>query len=107
MNVQGSNDGDRVPTVADRIAQEVARRYLEPILEPLFHVDSYGYRRGKSAIDAVHTAQQRCWRYDWVLDSMFSIRAGSCRRAITVPVPRPAGSQLLRLPLGSNRTALE
>ena len=35
-----------IPTVADRIAQEVARRYLEPILEPLFHVDSYGYRPG-------------------------------------------------------------
>ena len=57
-----------IPTVADRIAQEVARRYLEPILEPLFHVDSYGYRPGKSAIDAVRTARQRCWRYDWVLD---------------------------------------
>ena len=42
-----------IPTVADRIAQEVARRYLEPILEPVFHADSYGYRPGKSAIDAV------------------------------------------------------
>jgi RNA-directed DNA polymerase len=57
-----------IPTVADRIAQEVARRYLEPILEPEFHPDSYGYRPGKSAIDAVQTARQRCWRYDWVLD---------------------------------------
>jgi group II intron reverse transcriptase/maturase len=57
-----------VPTVADRVAQEVARRYLEPILEPVFHADSYGYRPGKSAIDAVHQARQRCWRYDWVLD---------------------------------------
>ena len=37
-------------------------------MEPLFHVDSYGYRPGKSAIDAVRTARQRCWRYDWVLD---------------------------------------
>ena len=42
-----------IPTVADRIAQEVARRYLEPRLEPAFHADSYGYRPGKSAIDAV------------------------------------------------------
>jgi RNA-directed DNA polymerase len=57
-----------IPTVADRIAQEVARRYLEPILEPVFHSDSYGYRPGKSAIDAVRTARERCWRYDWVLD---------------------------------------
>src|SRR6478736_346629 len=57
-----------VPTVADRIAQEVVRRYLEPILEPVFHADSYGYRPGKSAVDAVRTARERCWRYDWVLD---------------------------------------
>ena len=57
-----------IPTVADRVAQEVARRFLEPILEPVFHTDSYGYRPGKSAIDAVRTARQRCWRYDWVLD---------------------------------------
>ena len=57
-----------IPTVADRVAQEVARRYLEPILEPVFHGGSYGYRPGRSAIDAVRTARQRCWRYDWVLD---------------------------------------
>jgi RNA-directed DNA polymerase len=57
-----------IPTVADRIAQEVARRYLEPLLEPVFHAGSYGYRPGRSAIDAVQAARQRCWRYDWVLD---------------------------------------
>jgi RNA-directed DNA polymerase len=57
-----------IPTVADRIAQEVVRRYLEPILEPAFHADSYGYRPGKSAIDAVRKARERCWRYDYVLD---------------------------------------
>jgi group II intron reverse transcriptase/maturase len=57
-----------IPTVSDRTAQEVARRYLEPILEPVFHTDSYGYRPGKSAIQAVTTARERCWRYDWVLD---------------------------------------
>src|SRR5262249_36150902 len=57
-----------IPTVADRVAQDVARRYLEPILEPVFHADSYGYRPGKSAIEAVRTARERCWRYDWVLD---------------------------------------
>ena len=57
-----------IPTVADRVAQEVVRRYLEPRLEPVFHTDLYGYRPGKSAIDAVRQARQRCWRYDWVLD---------------------------------------
>ena len=57
-----------IPTVADRVAQEVVKRYLEPVLESIFHKDSYGYRPGRSAIDAVRTARQRCWRYDWVLD---------------------------------------
>src|SRR6202007_3384284 len=54
------------PPVADPIAQEVALLYLEPRLEPVFHADSYGYRPGRSAIDAVRQARQRCWRYDWV-----------------------------------------
>jgi len=57
-----------IPTVADRVAQEVVRRYLEPLLEPRFHADSYGYRPGRSAIDAIRTARQRCWRADWVVD---------------------------------------
>ena len=57
-----------IPTVADRIAQMVVKRYLEPLVEPCFHQDSYGYRPGKSALDAVGVARQRCWRYEWVLD---------------------------------------
>lgn len=57
-----------IPTVSDRIAQMAAVDYLEPILEPVFHEDSYGYRPGKSAHDAVERARRRCWRRDWVLD---------------------------------------
>jgi RNA-directed DNA polymerase len=57
-----------VPTVADRIAQTVAYLYLEPEVEPVFHPDSYGYRPGRSAHDALATCRQRCWRYDWALD---------------------------------------
>ena len=57
-----------IPTVADRIAQEVVRRHLEPGLERVFHPDSYGYRPGRSAIDAIRAARQRCWRAAWVLD---------------------------------------
>jgi RNA-directed DNA polymerase len=57
-----------VPTVADRVAQTVVRMYLEPKVEPIFHPDSYGYRPGKSALDAVGVCRQRCWRSDWVID---------------------------------------
>src|SRR3982750_1535619 len=57
-----------IPTITDRIAQTVVTRVLEPELDKVFHEDSYGYRPGKSAIEAVSKARQRCWRYDWVLD---------------------------------------
>ena len=57
-----------IPTVADRIAQMVVKRYLEPMLEPMFHNDSYGYRPGRSAHQALSVARQRCWQFDWVLD---------------------------------------
>jgi RNA-directed DNA polymerase len=36
-----------IPTIADRIGQTVVKELLEPVLEPLFHEDSYGYRKGK------------------------------------------------------------
>ena len=68
---KGETGGTRplgIPTVADRIAQMVVKRYLEPILEPVFHTDSYGYRPGKSAHDALAVARRRCWRHDWALD---------------------------------------
>jgi RNA-directed DNA polymerase len=57
-----------VPTVADRVAQTVVRMYLERRVEPIFHQDSYGYRPGKSALDAVAACRRRCWRADWVID---------------------------------------
>ena len=57
-----------VPTVADRIAQTVVTMILEPVVEPVFHPDSYGYRPGRSALDAVETCKQRCWKHAWVID---------------------------------------
>jgi len=57
-----------IPTVADRVAQTVAKMYLEPIVEPKFHTDSYAYRPGKSAHDAIAAARQRCWHANWVVD---------------------------------------
>lgn len=57
-----------IPTVADRIAQTVVAMTLEPNVEPLFHNDSYGYRPGRSAHQAIETCRKRCWKKDWVLD---------------------------------------
>lgn len=57
-----------IPTVTDRIAQMVVKLTFEPKVEPYFLPDSYGYRPGKSALDAVGITRQRCWRYDWVLE---------------------------------------
>ena len=70
-----SGDGKRVlgiPTVADRIAQQIVKARIEGELEGLFHQDSYGYRPNKSAIDAVAVTRQRCWKYDWCVE--FDIR---------------------------------
>jgi len=57
-----------VPTVADRVAQTVVARELEWKVEKIFHPDSYGYRPGRSALDAVATSRRRCWQTDWVID---------------------------------------
>lgn len=57
-----------VPTVSDRIAQMVVKLVFEPIVEPHFLADSYGYRPNKSALDAVGITRQRCWKYNWVLE---------------------------------------
>ena len=71
VKIPKKSGGERslgIPTVADRIAQQVVKARLEPEVDSLFHPDSYGYRPGKSALDAVGQARQRCWRNDWVLD---------------------------------------
>jgi RNA-directed DNA polymerase len=57
-----------VPTIADRVAQTVVAARIEAVVEPVFHGDSYGYRPGRSALDAVGVARRRCWDYDWVID---------------------------------------
>jgi RNA-directed DNA polymerase len=57
-----------IPTVSDRIAQMVVKSRLEPEVDPCFHPDSYGYRPGKSALEAVGKARQRCWCFNWVID---------------------------------------
>jgi len=57
-----------VPTVSDRIAQTVVKKFLEPILDPVFDDNSFGYRPGRSAHDAVAITRQRCWQCDWVVE---------------------------------------
>jgi group II intron reverse transcriptase/maturase len=57
-----------VPSVADRVARTVVARVLEEKVERIFHPDSYGYRHGRGALDAVAACRKRCWKYDWVID---------------------------------------
>jgi RNA-directed DNA polymerase len=57
-----------IPTVSDRIAQTVVKRAIEPILDPIFHPDSYGYRPGRSAKQAIAVTRKRCWQFDWVVE---------------------------------------
>jgi len=71
VEIPKSGGGSRplgIPTVADRVAQMVVKQVLEPQLEPIFDQDSYGYRPGKSAHQAVESCRKRCWRYDWAVD---------------------------------------
>jgi RNA-directed DNA polymerase len=107
-----------IPTIADRVAQTVVKMVLEPLVEPRFHPDSYGYRPGRSALDAVATARKRCWETDWVIDldikAFFdSIPQDLIERAVAhhtdlawvrlyvgrwlrAPVERPDGTQMER-----------
>ncbi len=64
----GGKRGLGIPTVSDRIAQMVVAMFLESKLDSLFHEDSYGYRRNKSALDAIGQARKRCWKYDYVVE---------------------------------------
>jgi RNA-directed DNA polymerase len=61
-----------VPTIADRVAQAVAANRIGTVTEMFFHADSYGYRPGRGAHDALAVARKRCWDYDWVIE--FDIR---------------------------------
>ena len=71
VSIPKKSGGERilgVPTVADRVAQMVVKLQIEPDIEPHFLEDSYGYRPGKTALDAVGITRKRCWRYDWVVE---------------------------------------
>ena len=114
-------DGTRilgVPTVADRIAQTVVAGRLEGKVEAIFHPDSYGYRPGRSALDAVEVCRRRCWKADWVIDLdiekffdsvprhlvVKAVEANTdlpwvvlyVKRWLNAPLQRPDGSLLVR-----------
>jgi group II intron reverse transcriptase/maturase len=57
-----------IPTVSDRIAQGAIKLFVEERLDPIFHQDSYGYRSGKSAHQALEKCSQRCWTHNWALE---------------------------------------
>lgn len=57
-----------IPCVADRVAQTVVARRLEVAVEPVFHEDSFGYRPGRSALEAVERCRERCWNRNWIVD---------------------------------------
>ncbi|MGA1560495.1 MAG: group II intron reverse transcriptase/maturase [bacterium] len=57
-----------IPSVGDRVAQAAICLHFTPLVEPIFHRDSYGYRPGKSAHEALEVTQQRCWKYHYVLE---------------------------------------
>jgi RNA-directed DNA polymerase len=71
VSIPKKSGGERilgVPTVADRVAQMVVKQLIEPDLDPTFLADSYGYRPGKSALDAIGVTRERCRKFNWVLE---------------------------------------
>lgn len=71
VNIPKAKGGKRllgIPTVGDRVAQSVVKSMLEPMLEQIFHEDSYGYRPSRSAHMAILITRKRCWKYDWILE---------------------------------------
>ena len=90
-----------VPTVADRVAQTVVKMVLEPVLEPVFDRDSFGYRPGRSALDAVALVRRRSWEYDWVVEfdikGLFdNIDHELLLRAVKAPMETQEGTKVAR-----------
>jgi len=57
-----------IPTLRDRIAQQVVKAYMEKRIDGMFHENSYGYRPLKSAHQAIEQVRQNCYKQDWVID---------------------------------------
>ena len=57
-----------IPTLRDRIAQQVIKNFMEKRIDSLFHEHSYGYRPSKSAHEAIEQVRQNNFSFDWVID---------------------------------------
>ncbi len=66
-----------IPTVSDRVAQMVVKFHFEPLVEPYFHTDSYGYRPNKSAHQALEVTRTRCWCYNGLHE--LDIKGATCK----------------------------
>lgn len=89
-----SNGKERIlgiPTVSDRIAQGAIKLFMEEKLDPIFHADSYGYRPGKSAHDALKQCAIRCWRYSWILEVDISAFFDHVRHDLVLKAPEHHG----------------
>ncbi len=67
-----------VPCVADRVAQTVVAARIGAAAEPVFHPGSYGYRPGRSQLDAVAACRENCWHYDWAIDLDYRSSSTPC-----------------------------
>lgn len=94
VEIPKSNGGKRplgIPTILDRISQQTVVMQITPRLEAIFHSDSYGYRPERSGHDAIKTARERCFKYEWVLDMDISkFFAEQSEQALRHHRPRPA-----------------
>ena len=82
-----------VPMIADRVAQTVAANRIGTVTEGFFHEDSYGYRPGRGAHDALAVARKRCWEFGWVVESGIRAFSGSVPHDLVV-----RAVEALRLP---------
>ncbi len=57
-----------IPTIRDRIAQQVVKKYMEQRVDAHFHPNSYGYRPLKSSREAIEQVRKNCLQHDWVID---------------------------------------
>jgi RNA-directed DNA polymerase len=80
-----------IPTILDRVAQQVIRAELEKIIEPLFHPSSFGYRPGKSAHDAVEQCAENYQVYCFwqVIKKMIKVVQFSHFNRNRVKIPMP------------------